>query len=151
MDARWTLKGGEQFYGYKNHAKADQKSKRILSYLVTDAAVHDQETVRYLPDENDKKQKLYADKAYKGLGYLLKRKEVINCILEKAERGHPLTQAQKENNALKSKIRSRIEHVFGCMEGTMKGLICRAVGMERAAETVGLINLCYNNSVMNKF
>lgn len=144
VDARWARKGGQLFYGYKNHAKVDQKSKLILSYIVTDAAVHDQQAVRFLLDENDKKQKLYADKAYKGLGCLLKRKEVINCILEKAERSHPLTPTQKENNALKSKIRSRIEHVFGFMEGAMKGLVCRTVGIERARETVGFINLCYN-------
>ena len=41
IDARWTKKNGETFYGYKNHAKVDTKSKFIDNYEVTDASVHD--------------------------------------------------------------------------------------------------------------
>ena len=41
IDARWTKKNGETFYGYKNHAKVDAKSKFIDNYEVTDASVHD--------------------------------------------------------------------------------------------------------------
>ncbi len=37
----WTKKGGDTFYGYKNHAKVDTKSKLIDYYVVTDASVHD--------------------------------------------------------------------------------------------------------------
>jgi len=29
IDARWTKKNNEKFYGYKNHAKVDSKSKFI--------------------------------------------------------------------------------------------------------------------------
>jgi len=41
IDARWTKKNDETFYGYKNHAKVDTKSKFIDNYEVTDASVHD--------------------------------------------------------------------------------------------------------------
>ncbi len=41
VDDRWTKKGGDTFYGYKNHAKVDTKSKLIDYYVVTDASVHD--------------------------------------------------------------------------------------------------------------
>ena len=34
-------KNKETFYGYKNHAKIDAKSKFINSFAVTDASVHD--------------------------------------------------------------------------------------------------------------
>ena len=39
IDARWTKKNGETFYGYKNHAKVDTKSKFInrvtpLSHII---------------------------------------------------------------------------------------------------------------------
>ena len=33
VDARWTKKGGDKFYGYKNHAKVDTKSKLIDGYV----------------------------------------------------------------------------------------------------------------------
>lgn len=37
VDARWTKKNGETFYGYKDHGKVDTKSKLIDKYKVTDA------------------------------------------------------------------------------------------------------------------
>ena len=42
MDARWTKKRGETYYGYKDHVKVDSGSKLITDYSVTDAAVHEE-------------------------------------------------------------------------------------------------------------
>ena len=39
--ARWTKKGDEMHFGYKNHVKVDSDSKLILEYAVTSANVHD--------------------------------------------------------------------------------------------------------------
>ena len=36
-DARWTKKGGQKHYGYKNHAKVDAKSKLIKKAVTTSA------------------------------------------------------------------------------------------------------------------
>lgn len=58
--------------------------------------------------------------------------------------GHPLTEEQKERNRRKSKVRSRVEHVFGFMEQTMGGLIFRGVGLIRAKANIALTNLVYN-------
>ncbi|MDR1524851.1 MAG: transposase, partial [Tannerella sp.] len=41
IDAGWTKKNNETFFGYKNHVKADDKSKLIATYEVTDASIHD--------------------------------------------------------------------------------------------------------------
>ena len=41
VDARWTKKRGENHYGYKNHIKADKKTKLIEKDHTTDASVHD--------------------------------------------------------------------------------------------------------------
>jgi hypothetical protein len=41
VDARWTKKNNATFYGFKNHVKADTKTKLIEEYIVTDASVHD--------------------------------------------------------------------------------------------------------------
>lgn len=65
-DARWTKKNGETFYGYKNHAKVDTKSKFIDKYKVTDASVHDSQALDDLLEEDDKGQDFHADSAYTG-------------------------------------------------------------------------------------
>lgn len=66
IDARWTKKNGEKYYGYKNHAKVDSKSKFINTYIATDASVHDSQALDSLLDKKDKGQPLYADSAYTG-------------------------------------------------------------------------------------
>jgi IS5 family transposase len=54
LDARWVVKGGEAFFGYKNHAKCDSESKVIAGFSVTDASVHDSQEFVDLLDEKDK-------------------------------------------------------------------------------------------------
>ena len=66
IDARWTKKNNENFYGYKNHAKVDTKSKFVNTFVVTSASVHDSQATDDLLDENDEGQELYADSAYTG-------------------------------------------------------------------------------------
>ena len=146
IDARWTKKNGEKYYGYKNHAKVDSKSKFIKKFAVTDASVHDSQPLDDLLDKSDKGQSLFADSAYTGE----KQKKVIrkyrlkNKVHEKGYRGKPLTDKQKIKNNIKSKTRVRVEHVFGFMEQSMNGLAVKSVGIVRATGIIGLINLTYN-------
>jgi len=146
IDARWTKKNGETFYGYKNHAKVDNRSKFINTYTVTDASVHDSQALDDLLDEKDKDQDLHADSAYTGeeQDKIVAKYEMKNKVHEKGYRNKPLTDEQKESNTKKSKIRARVEHVFGFMEQSMNGLVLKSVGMVRAAGIIGLINLTYN-------
>ncbi|MDR0373512.1 MAG: transposase [Nitrososphaerota archaeon] len=54
VDARWTKKGDESFFGYKNHVKCDSDSKIITAFSVTDASVHDsQEFVGLIDEKNE--------------------------------------------------------------------------------------------------
>lgn len=53
-DARWTKKNNQSYYGYKDHVKIDSKSKLITNYKVTDASVHDSQTLKDLLDEMDR-------------------------------------------------------------------------------------------------
>ena len=146
IDARWTKKNDETFYGYKNHAKVDTKSKFINTYTVTNAAVHDSQALDNLLDENDKGQNLHADSAYTGeeQEQTIAKHGMKNQVHEKGYRNKPLTQEQKTSNTTKSKTRARVEHVFGFMEQSMNGLFIRSVGMVRATGIIGLINLTYN-------
>jgi len=142
VDARWATKNKERHYGYKNHVKVDKKSKIITDYEVTSAEVHDSQELENLIDEKDKI--IYGDSAYTG-------KEVQSCIPEstknriheKGSRNKPLTKTQKRNNKAKSKIRARVEHVFGAMNH-FGGIFIRTIGIVRADFQIGLINLTYN-------
>lgn len=145
VEARWTKKGEEVHYGYKNHVKADKTTKLIEDYEVTDASVHDSQPVEDLVEEGD--GTLHADSAYTGetIETILEKNGVKGEICEKGYRNHPLTERQKKENRKKSKIRVRVEHIFGFMTNTMRdGLKMRWVGMRRVTTGIGLLNLVYN-------
>ena len=142
-DARWTIKNKERHFGYKDHVKADAESKLITGYSVTDASVHDSQVFIGLIDENDKV--LYVDSAYSGNPIAEQLPQGIeNQIHEKGYRNKPLSEEQKAENKRKSRTRSRIEHVFGYMSGTMRGITVRSIGISRAKFNIGLTNLIYN-------
>lgn len=143
-DARWTKKNDERHYGYKDHINADDKTKIITKYTVTSAAPHDSIEIENLIDTTDKA--LHADSAYrsKEIEEFLEEKECISHIHEKGYRGKPLTQEQKENNTEKSRTRARVEHIFGFMTNSMKGLTNRCIGIKRNLFQIGLMNLTYN-------
>ena len=142
-DARWTKKGNEVHYGYKDHVKVDADSKLITEYTVTPASVHDSHELLNLLNETDKA--LYADSAYSGSPITeALPKNVASHIHEKGYRGSPLTEEQKDSNRIKSKTRARIEHVFGFVTGSMHGITVRSIGIGRAAFNIGLTNLVYN-------
>jgi hypothetical protein len=46
----------------------------------------------------------------------------------------------------KSRIRSRVEHIFGFMENSMNGMCIQNIDIERVTEIIGLMNLTYNMS-----
>lgn len=146
IDARWTQKNKETFYGYKNHAKVDSKSKFINTYVVTDASVHDSQALDALLDKKDEGQELHADSAYTGEEQekTIEKHKMKNKVHEKGYRNKPLTEEQKISNKEKSKIRARVEHVFGFMEQSMNGLFIKSIGIVRATGIIGLINLTYN-------
>jgi len=146
IDARWTKKNGEKYYGYKNHAKVDSKSKFINTFVVTDASVHDSQPLEDLLEKSDKGQSLYADSAYTGENQekVIKKYRLKNKVHEKGYRGKQLTDKQKAKNKIKSKTRVRVEHVFGFMEQSMNGLALKSIGIVRATGIIGLINFTYN-------
>ena len=145
-DARWTKKNNKNFFGYKNHVKTDSKSKIITKFKVTTANIHDSQTLDNLLDSKDKGEDFYADSAYTGAEQekIISKKEVINKVHEKGYKNKPLTDEQKEKNRTKSKVRARVEHIFGFMENSMHGMRIRSIGFKRAEAIIGLSNLVYN-------
>jgi transposase, IS5 family len=145
-DARWTTKNGEDYFGYKNHIKADSRKKIIDDYCVTEASVHDSIAGKDLLNKKDAGQALHADSAYTGEAFekAVAKAKMKNRIHEKGYRNNPLTPGQKAANKTKSKIRVRVEHIFGFMHQTTGGLLIRTIGKARAKVKIGLMNLTYN-------
>jgi IS5 family transposase len=145
-DARWTQKNGENYYGYKNHVKADKKSRIITRYSITSANVHDSQAIPDLLDPKDRGHTLYGDSAYIGapLEKIFKRRGIVARICEKGYKNQPLSREQKRKNRNKSRTRVLIEHIFGFMENSMRGMETRVIGIVRTATMVGLKNLVYN-------
>src|SRR5215469_8840949 len=142
-DARWVTKNKKRHYGYKDHIKIDKKSKIITKYTVTSAEVHDSQELKNLIDKK-KDRRLYGDGAYTGEEVQkCIPKKILNRIHEKGYRNRPLTKTQKRNNTAKSRIRARVEHVFGTMSH-FGGKVIRTIGMARAELQIGLLNLTYN-------
>lgn len=144
-DARWTKKNNENHYGYKNHVNADMKTKLITGYTTTSAAPHDSTETEKLLGEDD--NVAYADSAYRSAEIETYLKSV-NCkshIHEKGHRNKPLDIEQQLRNRMKSKIRARVEHIFGFMTNSMNNaLFMRAIGLKRIHSEIGLLNLTYN-------
>lgn len=144
--ARWVKKGGENYYGYKDNIKAGQKSKIIRKYTVSDASVHDSRAAKELIDANDNNKRLYGDSAYstEEIKEIMSKRGIIDKINVKGCRYKKLTKRDHEKNRRRSKIRCRIEHIFGFMTQSMKGIYIRSIGKVRAAGIIGLMNLTYN-------
>ena len=145
-DARWTKKNGASYFGYKNHINADRKHKLIRDYETTHAAVHDSQVFDELLDPDNTGKQVWADSAYRSgrSGQELKRLNLKNEIHHKGNRGRSLSAAKLRVNKKRSKVRARVEHVFGYQQNSLGGKLIRTVGIARAKAKIGLMNLAYN-------
>ena len=146
-DATWLKKNGKNHYGYKNHIKIDQGSKIITEYQVTTASVHDSDALEDLLNDSDSDKPLYADSAYTGkrCAKIIRKFNMQNRTHKKGYRNKPLTEYQKKRNRQKSKIRARVEHVFGFAYQNLNGQsFFRYIGLDRIASSIGLQNIVYN-------
>ena len=114
---------------------------------MTPANVHDSRCLDDLLDETVPDKGVWADSAYSGEGLEaeVRCKGLIPHICEKGYRGRPLTPAQKESNREKSRVRSRVEHVFGQMSKlSHESRKIYTKGRYRAEVKISLRNLAYN-------
>lgn len=144
VDARWTQKRGTSFFGYKNHIKIDQKTKLIEACLATPAQVHDSTALDDLIADDD--GRLYGDSAYHSavINQTLTERGIQDWTVEPARRNHPLSEDQRATNTTKSRIRARVEHVFGTMNTALGGVDQRCIGFARNAAMIIFGNLVYN-------
>ena len=90
--------------------------------------------------------KVWADSAYRSVQIEagLKEKGLQSRIHRRAARNRPLSERQKSANTTRSKVRARVEHVFGHQQSSMGGKIVRTIGIARASFKIGMMNLGYN-------
>ena len=146
VDARWTKKRGSTYFGYKNHISVDVKHKFVRRWAVTDAAVHDSRVFEELLDDGNSSREVWADSAYRS-GEALRRLDELGYrehLQRKGYRNHPLTAWEKSGNRTRSRVRSRVEHVFGVQARRTRDSVVQTVGLVRAQVKIGLRNLACN-------
>ena len=89
---------------------------------------------------------VWADSGYRSVQIEagLKAKGLQSRIHRRAARNHPLSEREKSANTTRSKVRARVEHVFGQQQNSMGGKIVRTIGIVRARFKIGMMNLGYN-------
>ena len=107
IDARWTVKGKNSYYGYKVHLSTDNEHGFVLSGHATAANVYDGHQLPRLVDDCQlaNGSLVIADK-----GYCSKDNRIYLAtnklrIMRKAARNHPLNEAQRAYNKLLSCMR----------------------------------------------
>ena len=161
-DARWTVKFSKArarpdgskpavdiaipTFGYQNHVSIDREHGLIRCWAATDAAAYEGARLREgLLDGTNTASTVWADTAYRSKANedFLTSKGFIGRIHRKKPKGRPMPAAMRRANALKSVVRSRVEHVFAVQKDKMD-LFVRTVGLARASTKIGMANLVYN-------
>ena len=146
-DARWAVKNGKNYFGYKQHIEIDAEHGFVREYEVTDASVHDSQVFMELLDEDNTSRDVWADSAYYSKQHLdsLKAFGYREHIQRKGNRGKALSAQHKKGNKTRAKVRALVEHVFGGQHMMMRGkTILRSIGKIRCSFVIGLRLLAYN-------
>ncbi len=156
LDARWTLKRGRKKegstveiaiaeFGYKNHINTDRRHGLIRKWTVSDAAAHDGHRLKELLDKENTASTVWADTAYRSKKNErhIARAGLFSKVHFKKPKGKSLADKLARANAVRSKVRAKIEHVFAAQKHRM-GLCVRTIGIERARTKIGMANLAYN-------
>ncbi len=147
LRTNYVKKNGASRFGYKNHIAVDQGMKLIINWDVTTGEVHDSQVFEALlgvRPEGDRR--VWVDSAYRSQDSIthVVWMGLYPRLNHKAKRGTPLSDHQRSLNSIYSRVRCRVEHVFGSIRNDLKGGYMRCIGYGRARVWIGLVNLCYN-------
>ena len=109
---------------------------------MTDASVHDSEVFDEMLDEENSGRSVWADSAYRSEA----REEPLRAqgFHRKGSSRRALNKREQATNHRRSKVRARVEHVFGEQRTRQDNILVRTKGKVRAAVKIGLMNLAYN-------
>lgn len=107
-----TKKGNNWYFGMKAHIGVDHKSGIVHSIEATTAKIHDHD----MQDDllHGKEKAIFGDKGYykEDDKRAMREQEIFCGILDKAKRGHALSNKQKRRNNKLSSVRAKVEHPF---------------------------------------
>jgi transposase, IS5 family len=108
--------------------------------------VHDSQKLEDVLDGDNTASGVWADSAYrsKEIEEMLADRAMKSHIHRRGNRGKPLTPRQEAANKTRSKVRARVEHIFGVQHNSMGGKFVRTIGIDRATVTIGMQYLAYN-------
>ena len=161
-DARWTVKFTKAkpradgsmppvdlaipVFGYQNHVSIDRGFGFIRKWTATDAAAYEGRRLREgLLDKTNTARRVWADTAYRSAANeaFMAKNGFVSRVHRKKPKGRAMPAAIRRANNAKSKIRSRVEHVFAELKDRMD-LFIRTIGIARATTKIGLANLVSN-------
>jgi len=118
----------------------------VLLGRITPVSTHDSQKLDDVLDLSNTGKGVWADSAYRSVQIEagLKARGLQSRIYRRAARDRPLSERQKSANTTRSKVRARVEHVFGQQQSSMGGKIVRTIGIARARFKIGMMNLGYN-------
>jgi len=149
VDARWTVKHGKSYYGYKLHANVDRCCGLIRQYEVSPANEHDSRHFETLLDAGNTRKRVSSDSAYsdKAREATLKAQRYQVDICRKGNRNAPLSAAQQRRNHRIAKDRVFVEHAFARLS-QQGGKCLRTIGLARARVVIGLKVAMHNLLLM---
>ena len=108
--------------------------------------MHDSQVLDQILDDDNTASDVWADSADRSaeIEEKLKDKGLRSRIHRKGKRNKPLSDREKKGNKTRSRVRVRVEHVFGAQSNDMGGPLIRPIGLVRAKARIGLRNLACN-------
>ena len=111
-----TSKRKQWFFGMKLHIGVDSRTGLAHSAVVTAANVHDKHP---LPDLlHGQEERVYGDCAYASQKELIRGKapNARDCTNQRVRKGSVTEELERLVNRAKSRVRARVEHVFGVVK-----------------------------------
>ncbi|WP_029131787.1 IS5 family transposase [Sedimenticola selenatireducens] len=140
-----TKKGNQWYFGMKAHIGVDSRTKLIHHVAVTAANVHDSVVIGDLLHGDE--TRVWGDSAYTGKGDVITEHapHAKDFTQMKGFRHRKLSDDERSKNRNKSRIRARVEHVFGVMKGQFGFTKVRYKGLAKNAHhlyvSCALVNL----------
>ena len=144
-----TRKGNQWYFGMKAHIGVDSCSKLVHSVVATAANVHDSQVLDDLL--HGEETRVWGDSAYSGQKEVL-REHAPNArdFTQKKGSGHrSLSAEERARNRTKSKVRSKVEHVFHVMKRQFGYNKVRYRGLDKNAHHL-FIKCALVNLVLSK-
>ncbi|MGN6875111.1 IS5 family transposase, partial [Neisseria sp. P0021.S007] len=144
-DARWIKKNGLYKLGYKQHTRTDAEGY-IEKLHITPANAHECKHLSPLLEGLSKGTTVYADKGYDSEENRqhLEEHRLLDGIMCKAHRKHPLSEAQTKRNRYLSKTRYVVEQSFGTLHRKFRYARAAYFGLIKVSAQSHLKAMCLN-------